>query len=154
MIHQNYNPRAAQAKYYFNNLFPKLDAGERIEVRYKPPDAGQMRRIFFENLNEALDEALALGQSQEVYVGVAPRQGNVGTKEGVTRLFALWADLDAKGEYTSQKRMDQIEGGVNPIFRTEPIVNFCPSGHVTPQILPGVDTRGWSVISSGCRPPL
>jgi hypothetical protein len=44
--------------------------------------------------------------------------------------------------------------GVNPIFRTVPVVNFRPSGHVWPRILPVADTRGWSAISSRCRPPL
>jgi nucleotide-binding universal stress UspA family protein len=28
------------------------------------------------------------------------------------------------------------------------------TGHVAPRILPEANTRGWSVISSGCRPPL
>ena len=44
--------------------------------------------------------------------------------------------------------------GVNPFFRTVPIVNFRPSGHVAPRILPVADTRGSSAASSGCRPPL
>ena len=83
---------------------------ERIDVRYKRPDADQMSRRFCENLNEAVDLALALGQSNEVYVGVAPRRGNVGTKEGVTRLFALWADVDFKGHHTSTSRLEQLQG--------------------------------------------
>lgn len=110
MLPQNHTFEAPQAKNYFYNLFPKLDAEERIEVRYKLPDEGQMSRRFFEDVSAAVDEALTLGQSHDVYVGVAPRFGTVGTKEGITRLFALWADLDAKGEHTSKSRMDQIEG--------------------------------------------
>ncbi len=50
-------------------------------------------------------------------------------------------------------RVGQVVIGVNPFFRTVPIVNFRPSGHVAPRILPVADTRGWSAISSGCRPP-
>jgi hypothetical protein len=46
--------------------------------------------------------------------------------------------------------MKGVTAGVNPIFRTVPIVNFCPSGHVTPRILPAADSRGSSVISSCC----
>src|SRR5215208_5256790 len=46
------------------------------------------------------------------------------------------------------------ESGVNPIFRTVPIVNFRPSRHVAPRILPAVGTRGWNAVVSGCRPPL
>ena len=48
----------------------------------------------------------------------------------------------------------EFGGGVNPFFRTVPIVNFRPSGHVAPRILPVADTRGSSAASSGCRPPL
>jgi hypothetical protein len=44
--------------------------------------------------------------------------------------------------------------GVYPIFRTVPIVNFRPSGHVAPRILPAVGTQGWNAVVSGCRPPL
>ena len=52
------------------------------------------------------------------------------------------------------KKIVGSESGVNPIFRTVSIVNFRPSGHVAPRILPAVGTRGWNAIASGCRPPL
>lgn len=81
MLHQNYALGAVQAKDYFNNLFHKLDATERIEVRYKRPDADQMSRRFCENVSKAVDLTLGIGQSHDVYVGVAPRRGNVGTKK-------------------------------------------------------------------------
>ena len=45
-----------------------------------------------------------------MYVGVAHRQGNVGTKNGVKRLFALWGDLDLKEKHTSATRLEQLFG--------------------------------------------
>jgi type I restriction enzyme S subunit len=44
--------------------------------------------------------------------------------------------------------------GVNPIFRTVPIVNFRPSGHVALRILPEVDILDSNVDVLCCRPPL
>ncbi len=109
MLHQNYAFEAVQARDYFNNLFPKLGAGESIDLRYKRPEANQMSREFCEKLDEAVDLALALRQSHDVYVGVTPRRGNVGTKAGVTKTFALWADLDVKGHHTSTSRLEQLQ---------------------------------------------
>ncbi len=109
MISQDPEILAAQAEDYFNNLFPELGAGESIDLRYKRPEANQMSRKFCKKLDEAVDLALALGRSHDVYSGVAPRWDNVGTKEGVTRLFALWGDADVKGHHTSKSRMDQLQ---------------------------------------------
>jgi Primase C terminal 1 (PriCT-1) len=49
-----------------------------------------------------------LGRREEVYVGAAPRRGEDGTKAGVSRLLAIWADLDAKGGHTQESRTEQL----------------------------------------------
>lgn len=111
MITQNPALWASEAKKFFQTLFHQLDTEERIEIRYKLPGADQvMNRKFFQDLSKATDHALKLRQSHEVYVGVAPRQGNVGTKEGVTRLHSIWGDLDIKDHHTSAHRFEQLDG--------------------------------------------
>jgi hypothetical protein len=67
-----------------------------------------MRREFFATPQEVLRFASKLRNSHDVYIGVAPRQGRVGTKEGVTRLHTLWADLDAKEAHTRETRFKQL----------------------------------------------
>ena len=109
LLHQNLASEAEQATAFLETLFPRLDVEERIEVRYKLPSTGQpMHRTFLERPNEAADFALARRHTHQVYVGVAPRQGEVGTKEGVLRLFAIWGDLDIKGHHTSGGRVEQL----------------------------------------------
>ncbi len=111
MITQDHKIFAAEAKNFFHTLFYQLGANERIELRYKQPSVGHpMQQKFFPDPDEAMRLALRLGQSHDMYVGVAPRQGKVGTKNGVKRLFALWADLDCKGEHTSESRSEQLLG--------------------------------------------
>jgi hypothetical protein len=67
-----------------------------------------MRRAFYADLNEAARNAIMLGRREEVYVGAAPRRGEEGTKAGVSRLLAIWADLDAKGSHTRESRTEQL----------------------------------------------
>ncbi len=110
MISQDQNIFAAEAENYFRTLFHTLGAQERIELRFKRPSFGQMQREFLPDTAEAMRLALRLKQSHDMYVGVAPRQGNVGTKDGVKRIFGIWGDLDAKGEHTSETRLDQLRG--------------------------------------------
>jgi putative DNA primase/helicase len=115
-----------------------------------------MSRRFCENLKEAVDLALVLGQSHDVYVGVAPRQGNLGTKEGVSRLFALWADVDFTGHHTSTSRLEQLQGlscpssmlvwsggGYHPYwFLTEPVQGLAELAHaerIMKKIADGLD---------------
>ncbi len=110
MITQDQNIFAAEAGNFFRTLFHKLGAQERVELRFKRPSFRQMTREFLPDTEEAMHLALRLKQSHDVYVGVAPRRGNVGTKDGVKRLFVIWADLDCKGEHTSESRLEQLWG--------------------------------------------
>ncbi len=108
MIHQNDLVEATEARPYLHTLFHKLGAQELIELRYKLPNARHMQREFFADTEWAMRLAIRLGQSHDMYVGVAPRLGRVGTKDGVRRLFGIWGDLDVKGEHTSETRLEQL----------------------------------------------
>jgi hypothetical protein len=102
---------AQQEKEFFHILLHSPAADERIELRYKLPGAEQkIQREFVRTPDQAASLALGKGHSHDVYAGVAPRQGNVGTKEGVTRLLKIWGDLDIKGHHTSASRLEQLEG--------------------------------------------
>jgi hypothetical protein len=110
MIEENSASEAVQASTFLGTLFYQLDAGEHIEIRYKLSGAEQpMKREFLKSAGSAADMALMLGEQHDVYIGVAPRQGKVGTKDGISRLFALWGDLDVKGDHTSADRLKQLD---------------------------------------------
>jgi Primase C terminal 1 (PriCT-1) len=103
------NLQQQQAELFFEQLFHQLAAKERIEVRHKLPGKGHpMRRNFYADSKEAARNAILLGRREEVYVGAAPRRGEDGTKAGVSRLLAIWADLDAKGGHTQESRTEQL----------------------------------------------
>ena len=102
-------PWEREARGFLEALFPTtLAAGEYVEVRWKSPGNGSMRREFFESPQETLRFASGLRSSHDVYFGVASRQSMVGTKEGVNRLPTVWADLDAKEAHTRETRFKQI----------------------------------------------
>jgi hypothetical protein len=67
-----------------------------------------MRRAFYADPKVAARNAIMLGRREEVYVGAAPRLGEGGTKAGVSRVLAIWADLDAKGSHTRESRTEQL----------------------------------------------
>jgi hypothetical protein len=69
-----------------------------------------MHRRFYATPTEAARYAIRLGRDHEVYAGAALRLGKDGTKVGVTRLWALWADLDVKDGYTRESRIEQLLG--------------------------------------------
>jgi hypothetical protein len=103
------NPQQQQAELFFEQLFHQLAAEERIDVRSKLPGEGQpMRRAFYADRKLAVRNAIMLGRREEVYVGAAPRRGEDGTKAGVSRVLAIWADLDAKGGHTRESRTEQL----------------------------------------------
>ena len=103
------NLQLQHAELFFEQLFQQLAAKERVEVRHKLPGEGRpMRRAFYADLKEAARNAIMLGRREEVYVGAAPRRGEEGTKAGVSRLLAIWADLDAKGSHTRESRTEQL----------------------------------------------
>ena len=103
-------PYIHQACRLFEALHAPLHDGEQSELRWSSPDTrGAMRRRFFASTEAAAREAVSLGVFCDVYVGVAPRRGSDGTRAGVGRLGALWADLDAKGEHTVGSRLRQLQ---------------------------------------------
>ena len=67
-----------------------------------------MHRWFYATPTEAAKNAIRLGRDHEVYAGAALRLGKDGTKAGVTRLWALWADLDIKDGFTRESRTEQL----------------------------------------------
>ncbi len=104
------NPRERDAEQLLKLLHPKLGAGERSEIRHKRPGENRpMSRKFFANSMEAARYAVSLVH-EDVYVGVAARRGEDGTKAGVARLRVLWADLDLKHGHTRQSRLQQLNG--------------------------------------------
>jgi len=108
--HEDHEDLHQKAKQYMDLLHHELAAEERIEVRYREANgSGSMRQQFLSTVEEAVDAAIRFAQTSDVYVGVAPRRGEDGTKSGVSRIPALWADLDLKGDYTRQRRSEQLK---------------------------------------------
>ena len=108
-------PSIYQVHCFLDALHAPLLYGEQIELRWSSPDfRGSMRRNFYPSTEAAAREAVSLGLNHDVYVGVAPRRGSDGTREGVRRVGALWADLDAKGEHTVGSRLRQLEALTRP----------------------------------------
>lgn len=106
---QDSNPYE-EAERFINLLHHKLAAEERIEVRYRVIDGGDsMHQEFFSTPAEAASRAVELSQRAEVYIGVAARRGEDGTKSGVSRIQALWGDFDLKGGYTRERRKEQLK---------------------------------------------
>ena len=97
------------AEQFLEQVFQELAVEERIEVRYRLSGEGNpMQRAFFATTKEAAGRSVQLGKSRDVYVGVAPRLGENGTKAGVALLWALWADLDLKHGHTRESRIKQL----------------------------------------------
>lgn len=102
------NPRVRDAGLYLEALHPELRVEERIEGRYRRAENGPMRREFCPTTWEAAHRAVSLGETHDVYAGVAARRGENGTKASVGRVTALWADVDAKGRHTRMSRLSQL----------------------------------------------
>jgi hypothetical protein len=103
------NAATQAAVQYFATLHPELGPGERIELRRKAPTAGgPMRQTFVPSVDEAATYAVSFGNTWDVYSGVATRLGHDGTKAGVCRVTAVWADLDAKDGHTREGRLEQL----------------------------------------------
>jgi hypothetical protein len=109
MLHDRF-PYIHQACRLFEALHAPLHDGEQSELRWSSPDTrGAMRRRFFASTEAAAHEAVSLGLNYDVYVGVAPRRGSDGTRAGVGRVGAVWADLDAKDEHTVDSHLRRLE---------------------------------------------
>ncbi len=102
---------ARVAERYFEPLHHELAAEERIEVRSQSIYCrSHWRPAFFTDVREAAHHAINLAETNEVYAGVAVRRGEDGTKQGVCRILALWADLDVKDGHTRETRWVQLGG--------------------------------------------
>jgi hypothetical protein len=101
-------PWEREAQGFLETLFPKLAAGEYIEARWRSLSQRSMSRAFFANTQDVLHFVSKARNTRDIYVGAAPRQGRVGTKEGVTYLPAIWAELDAKEAHTRETRFKQV----------------------------------------------
>ena len=103
------NPSIRIAGQYFAALHPALGAQQRIELRYKAARRGRPdARAFVPSIGEATELAASYAETHEVYAGAATRLGEDGTKKGVCRAYALWADLDAKDGHTRESRLEQL----------------------------------------------
>jgi len=106
---QEGNPLTWAAERYFALLHHELAAGERIEVRYRSAgEDGRWRRAFLTGGSEAARHAIRLAENNDVYAGVAARHGEDGTKKGVCRVSALWADYDIEGGHTLESHLAQF----------------------------------------------
>jgi hypothetical protein len=113
-----------EAGTFLDTLFGDVTHEERIEIRYKLPGGNYpMRRKFLDNQQQVLEESIKLAGTHDVYLGVALRLGESGTKDGVSRLLALHADLDIKGEYTAESRRRQLQDLPHP-----PSMRVCSGG--------------------------
>lgn len=81
---------------FLADRFAGLAPGERIEIRSFTLDRKHVRQTWHATPAEAAHVALARPRGHGVYYGVNPRTPGGGKKEDVTRIFALWADLDFK----------------------------------------------------------
>jgi len=123
-----HNPLLEEACSFLGAIHGCLLEEEQIELRWASPDArGPMRRGFFSDPEAAAREAVSLGVRYDVYFGVAPRWGQDGTKAGVRRLPAIWADLDAKGEHTRESRHNQLKD-----LPHQPSILVCSGGGLHP----------------------
>lgn len=103
------NPSTLAAGRFFKTLHQELAAREFIELRCKALGAGgKMRQAFVATVEKAARIAASMAKSHDVYAGVATRCGEDGTKRGVRRIPALWADLDAKDGHTKESRLAQV----------------------------------------------
>jgi hypothetical protein len=94
---------------FLGALHPAVRPSEYIELRWKDPaEGGSMRRTFVSTVEHAAERAVSLGNTYDVYVGVAPRRGEDGTRAGVCRIPAIRADLDAKDDHTRKSRLEQL----------------------------------------------
>jgi hypothetical protein len=83
------------ADFWVGHFGPTLLDGEYINLRMLPTNHTQrVVNQFYSDYEEAAKLALQWSQSHNVMFGVNPRHLNNGTKEGVTRIVCLHADVD------------------------------------------------------------
>jgi hypothetical protein len=81
---------------YLGALFGAEPDGAYVELRGRRQSGG-MGQVFYGVRDVARIAAAigAAGQRTDVYVGVAPRSRQGGTRQAVDRVHVLWADLDS-----------------------------------------------------------
>ncbi len=82
---------------FFARHFPDLGTDERIEIRAFPQGDGPVRRSWHATPLAAAQTALRLPQHLNIFFGIQARRDGGGKKADVTKVRALWADLDFKG---------------------------------------------------------
>ncbi|OGG46693.1 MAG: hypothetical protein A3F84_25160 [Candidatus Handelsmanbacteria bacterium RIFCSPLOWO2_12_FULL_64_10] len=75
---------------FFEALYPDGLGGAFLEIRKLP----SRHQVFASTIEKAV--SAAQDATQNVYFGVGLRRDRVGTEEAVTRVTALWADVDWK----------------------------------------------------------
>src|SRR5688572_27310034 len=97
---------------FLRALCPELAKGEQMELRLitksRPVVSSGVHCAFFTGIGPLWERAQEWRDQGDVYIGVAPRRGNIGTAAGVTRLHCIWGDFDFKGEHTHDTRRQQL----------------------------------------------
>lgn len=101
-----------EAQEFLETLFHPLDANEQIEIRYRSKDLSKprMNQKFVDEIDLASSIAVALCTDNDVYMGAAPRTGGIGTRAGVSRINALWADFDVGSNSTDKDIFKRTTG--------------------------------------------
>ena len=93
---------------WLNALFGAERAGAFVEVRHRLTDRAGMGQRFFSlapgDTTALLDHILTLGQETDVYLGVAPRRREAGTRDAVEQAHVLWADVDGSDALKALRR--------------------------------------------------
>lgn len=97
---------------YEMELYPLL-SGESIELRAFEPGSQRPLQRFLPSWDDLYEHAVRMSFDYDVYFGVAPRtpssDGKLhGREENIKRIPALWLDLDAKGDFTKEQRLQQL----------------------------------------------
>ncbi len=82
---------------FFARHFPDLGTDERIEIRAFPQGGGVVQQTWHATPLAAAQAALRLPQHLNIFFGIQARRDGGGKKADVTKVRALWADLDFKG---------------------------------------------------------
>ena len=94
---------------FLRALFPELAEGEQMELRLITHTPSlRVRTAYFTGIGPLWKRAHEWRDQGDVYIGVAPRRGNLGTAAGVTRLHCIWGDFDFKGVHTHDTRRQQL----------------------------------------------
>jgi len=77
---------------FFERLL--LPTGQFLEIRIMVPDVQGAQQFFCATVADAIEVIERWNGRANVYVGACPRSRRSGTREAVTIVLAVWADLD------------------------------------------------------------